>query len=69
MRLRELRERYEWSVKELASIAEVDLGVIAVVERGEAIDWSLSARIRVKVRNYLGDKAIEELEILEKPQE
>lgn len=66
MRLGELREQYGWSVEDLATIVEVDPGIITAVERGEAINWSLAARIRVKVRNYVGNKAIEELEIPEK---
>lgn len=66
MKLRELREKYEWSVEDIAGIAEVDQGVITAIERGEAINWSLAARIKVKVRNYLGNKAIEGLEIPEK---
>ena len=36
------------------------------VERGETINWSLAARIKVKVRNYLGNQAIEGLEMPEK---
>ena len=66
MTLKELREKYAWSVEDLAGIAEVDQGIITAVERGEAINWSLAARIKVKVRNYLGNQAIDGLEIPEK---
>lgn len=61
--LRELREQQEWTQEQLAKIAEVDVQVIKDVEEGTPVSWTIAARITVKVKNYLGDRAIKGLNI------
>ena len=61
--LRELRERQEWTQEKLAEIAEVELQVIKEIEAGKPVSWAVAMRITVKVKNYLGGKAIEGLDI------
>lgn len=63
MTLKELREQQEWSREDLAAIAEVDVQVIRDIEDGKPVDWAIATRITVKVRNHLGNKAIEGLYI------
>ena len=61
--LRELRERQEWTQERLAGIAEVETQVIRDIEAGKPVQWTIAARIIVKVKNYLGSKAVEGLDI------
>lgn len=61
--LRQLRERQEWTQAQLAKIAEVDVQVIRDIEAGTPVDWTIATRITVKVKNYLGSKAVEGLDI------
>ena len=61
--LRELREQQEWTQEKLAEIAEVDRQVIQDIEAKIPVSWIIAARIIVKVKNYLGNKAIEGLYI------
>lgn len=61
--LRELREQQEWTQDKLAEIAEVNKQVIQNIEAGIPVSWVIATRITVKVRNYLGKKAIEGLYI------
>jgi DNA-binding XRE family transcriptional regulator len=63
MTLRELREQQEWTQEKLAEIAEIDVQVIKNIEAGIPVSWTIAARITIKVKNYLGNKAIEGLDI------
>lgn len=64
--LRKLRERQEWTQEQLAKIAEVDVGVIQEIEAGTPVSWTIATRITVKVKNYLGNQAVEGLHIPQK---
>jgi transcriptional regulator with XRE-family HTH domain len=64
--LRELRERQEWTQAKIAEIAGVDIQVIQDIEAGMAIDWAIATRITVKIKTYLGNKAVEGLDIPQK---
>lgn len=61
--LREFRERQTWTQEQLAGIAEVSMQVVQDIEAGIPVNWMIAARIAVKVRNYLGNQAIEGLRI------
>ncbi len=61
--LKRLREQQEWTQEELAEIAEVDIQVIKDIEAGIPVNWSIATRITVKIKTYLGNKAIEGLHI------
>jgi DNA-binding XRE family transcriptional regulator len=61
--LRELRERQEWTQDQLAKITEVDVQIIKAIEDGTPVSWQIATSITVKVKNYLGGKAIEGLNI------
>ncbi|HEU5384030.1 MAG TPA: helix-turn-helix transcriptional regulator [Ktedonobacteraceae bacterium] len=64
--LRKLREQQEWTQEQLANIAEVDGEVIQRIEAGTPVSWTIATRITIKVKNYLGNQAVEGLYI---PQE
>lgn len=61
--LRALREQQEWTQEKLAEIAEIDRQIIQDIEAGIPVSWIIATRITVKVKNYLGTKAIEGLHI------
>lgn len=69
MKLKELREKHEWTIKKLAEIIQVRPDIIQVIEAGESVDWHIAESIRVRIRNYLGDLAIEGLDIPVKNEE
>ncbi|HEU5378688.1 MAG TPA: helix-turn-helix transcriptional regulator [Ktedonobacteraceae bacterium] len=64
--LRQLRERQEWTQEQLAEIAEIDVEFIQQIEAGTPVNWTIATRIMVKVKNYLGNQAVEGLSIPQK---
>lgn len=61
--LQQLRERQSWTQENLAEIAAIDVQVIKDIEAGMPVDWTIAMRVSVKIKNYLGGKAIEGLAI------
>lgn len=61
--LQKLREQQEWTQEQLAEIAGVDVQIVKDIEAGTPVSWTIAMRITVKVKNYLGGKAIEGLNI------